>query len=200
MACDRAALSSVLLVTVSFCQAHASCIMLCSMQVCTITPWHYPWSPGHSPPGAAQRKTRYGPRTPRVLPRHADAEPRGALCAERDGGGAMRRRADPSPPGDTWHPTSAVSRWSPSGSRPPRSAPLRKGRGVLIEGRLQWRRWEQDGQYRCTREVIAERIQCLSRPQAGAEVAGVGAPRAGGDPGEGRPRRIHACDRLWDVQ
>ena len=47
-------------------------------------------------------------------------------------------------------------------------ASLRKGRGVLIEGRLQWRRWEQEGQYRRTREVIAERIQCLPRPQADA--------------------------------
>jgi single-strand DNA-binding protein len=50
-------------------------------------------------------------------------------------------------------------------------ASLRKGRGVLIEGRLQWRRWEQAGQSRRTREVIAERIQCLSRPRADARAA-----------------------------
>ena len=43
-------------------------------------------------------------------------------------------------------------------------ASLHKGRGVLIEGRLQWRWWKQEGQYRSTREVIAERIQVLSRP------------------------------------
>jgi single-strand DNA-binding protein len=54
-------------------------------------------------------------------------------------------------------------------------AALRKGRGVLIEGRLQWRRWEQEGQYRRTREVIAERLQCLSRPREGSRaVASVG--------------------------
>src|SRR5438132_9026791 len=101
MACDRAALSSVLLVTVSFCQAQASCIMLCSMHRCALS-LHgtIPVALDTGRPlGAAQRRARYGPRTPRVLPRHADAEPRGALCAERDGGGAIRRRrADPSPP------------------------------------------------------------------------------------------------------
>src|SRR5215831_5064950 len=37
MACDRAALSSVLLVTISFCQAQASCIMLCSMHRCALS-------------------------------------------------------------------------------------------------------------------------------------------------------------------
>jgi single-strand DNA-binding protein len=46
-------------------------------------------------------------------------------------------------------------------------AALHKGRGVLIEGRLRWRRWQQEGQYHHTREVIAERIQCLSAPRAG---------------------------------
>jgi single-strand DNA-binding protein len=45
-------------------------------------------------------------------------------------------------------------------------ASLRKGCGVLIEGRLQWRRWTHEGQYRRTREVIVERIQVLSRPRA----------------------------------
>jgi len=59
-------------------------------------------------------------------------------------------------------------------------AVLRKGRGVLIEGRLQWRRWEQEGQYRRTREVIAERIQCLSRPrEAPRAAAGVGRAPSG---------------------
>ncbi len=67
-------------------------------------------------------------------------------------------------------------------------ASLCKGRGVLIEGRLQWRRWEQEGQYRSTREVIAERIQCLPRPRADAlEATGGGSSprgpqRVGGPP------------------
>jgi single-strand DNA-binding protein len=59
-------------------------------------------------------------------------------------------------------------------------AALHKGRGVLIEGRLQWRRWKQAGQSRFTREVIAERIQCLPRPQADAyEAAGGGSAPKG---------------------
>ena len=59
-------------------------------------------------------------------------------------------------------------------------AHLRKGRGVLIEGRLQWRRWEQEGQYHRTREVVAERIQCLSRPQEEPRpAAGGGGARRG---------------------
>ena len=48
----------------------------------------------------------------------------------------------------------------------PMGASLRQGRGVLIEGRLQWRRGEQEGQSRCTREVIIERLQVLSRLRA----------------------------------
>jgi single-strand DNA-binding protein len=41
---------------------------------------------------------------------------------------------------------------------------LSKGRMALIEGRLQWRSWEgQDGQKRSKHEVIAERVQFLSR-------------------------------------
>ena len=52
-------------------------------------------------------------------------------------------------------------------------ASLRQGRGVLIEGRLQWRRGEQEGQSRCTREVIIERLQVLARLRANVpEVAG----------------------------
>jgi single-strand DNA-binding protein len=42
-------------------------------------------------------------------------------------------------------------------------ASLCQGRGVLIEGRLQRRRWKQEGQSRCTREVIVERFQVLAR-------------------------------------
>jgi single-strand DNA-binding protein len=41
---------------------------------------------------------------------------------------------------------------------------LAKGRMALIEGRLQWRSWEgQDGQKRSKHEVIAERVQFMSR-------------------------------------
>ncbi|HEY5864756.1 MAG TPA: single-stranded DNA-binding protein [Candidatus Tectomicrobia bacterium] len=40
---------------------------------------------------------------------------------------------------------------------------LSKGRAALIEGRLQWRSWEQDGQKRSKHEVVAERIQFMPR-------------------------------------
>ena len=71
--------------------------------------------------------------------------------------------------GDTWHTDVCcieVVAFGPQADTV--GAALRKGRGVLIEGRLQWRRWKREGQYRSTREVIAERIQCLPRPQADA--------------------------------
>jgi len=69
--------------------------------------------------------------------------------------------------GDTWHADVCCIDVVAFGLQAETvGASLRKGRGVLIEGRLQWRRWTQEGQYRRTREVIAERIQVLSRPQA----------------------------------
>jgi single stranded DNA-binding protein len=43
-------------------------------------------------------------------------------------------------------------------------AALRHGCTVLIEGRVQWWRVAQGGPSRHTRAVIAERVQCLSRP------------------------------------
>lgn len=41
---------------------------------------------------------------------------------------------------------------------------LSKGRMALVEGRLQWRSWEgPDGQKRSKHEVIADRVQFMSR-------------------------------------
>jgi len=59
-------------------------------------------------------------------------------------------------------------------------AALHHGRGVLIEGRLQWRRWPQEGQYRRTREVIVERLQVLARPRTDIleALGGGSAPRS----------------------
>jgi len=69
--------------------------------------------------------------------------------------------------GDTWHADVCCIDVVAFGHQAATTgASLHKGRGVLIEGRLQWRRWQQEGQYRRTREVIAERIQVLSRPRA----------------------------------
>lgn len=52
---------------------------------------------------------------------------------------------------------------------------LKKGRPVLVEGKLRQRRWEQDGQKRSKIEVVADNIQFLgSRGGEG---------RGGDDPG-----------------
>lgn len=42
---------------------------------------------------------------------------------------------------------------------------LSKGSLVFVEGRLQYRAWEQEGQKRSTLEVRADRVQFLGRPR-----------------------------------
>ncbi len=44
---------------------------------------------------------------------------------------------------------------------------LNKGRGVLVEGRLQERRWESDGQQRSKFEVIAQTVRFLPKKGEG---------------------------------
>ena len=46
---------------------------------------------------------------------------------------------------------------------------LTKGRLVFIEGRLQYRSWEQDGQKRNTLDIVAERVQFLGSPRPASE-------------------------------
>jgi len=41
---------------------------------------------------------------------------------------------------------------------------LRKGSNALVEGRLQTRSWEQDGQKRSTLDIVADRVQFLGSP------------------------------------
>jgi single-strand DNA-binding protein len=55
---------------------------------------------------------------------------------------------------------------------------LNKGSAVLIEGRLQERRWEtEDGQKRSRHEVVAQNVRFMSRKQGAADVeAGEMAP------------------------
>jgi single-strand DNA-binding protein len=76
--------------------------------------------------------------------------------------------------GDTWHVDVCrieVVAFGPHAET--MGAALRQGRGVLIEGRLQRRRWAQEGPSRCPREVIIERLQVLSCLRAHVpEVAG----------------------------
>ncbi len=50
---------------------------------------------------------------------------------------------------------------------------LNKGSSVLIEGRLQERRWEtEDGQKRSRHEVVAQNVRFMSRKQGPADEAG----------------------------
>ena len=43
---------------------------------------------------------------------------------------------------------------------------LKKGRAVLVEGRLIYRSWEQEGKTRSTLEVRADRVQFLGGPRS----------------------------------
>jgi len=61
---------------------------------------------------------------------------------------------------------------------------LSKGRQVLVEGRLQERRWEQDGQQRRKTEVVAENVRFLGSRREGGESGGSG---SGGYSGGGNP-------------
>jgi len=59
---------------------------------------------------------------------------------------------------------------------------LNKGKSVLVEGRLQERRWESEGQQKSKFEVIAQTVRFLSRKGAGE---GQGAPESEVPPPEG---------------
>jgi single-strand DNA-binding protein len=52
---------------------------------------------------------------------------------------------------------------------------LRKGNSVLIEGRMQTRSWEKDGQKQYRTEIVAERVQFGPK---GGEAGGAAAPGA----------------------
>ncbi|MFH1479516.1 MAG: single-stranded DNA-binding protein [Candidatus Omnitrophota bacterium] len=46
---------------------------------------------------------------------------------------------------------------------------LSKGRLVFIEGRLQYRSWEQEGQKRSMLDIVADRVQFLGGPRPGQD-------------------------------
>ena len=50
---------------------------------------------------------------------------------------------------------------------------LSKGRLVFIEGRLQYRSWEQDGQKRSSLDVVADRVQFLGAPRSSGDAGSV---------------------------
>lgn len=51
---------------------------------------------------------------------------------------------------------------------------LGKGRSVLVEGRLQERRWESDGQKRSKFEVVSNVVRFLGRKDEGGHQEGIG--------------------------
>lgn len=61
---------------------------------------------------------------------------------------------------------------------------LKKGQGVLIDGRLQSRSWEKDGVKHYTIEICAEYIQYLDRTKEGTDPEGGEGPDDS-FPGEG---------------
>lgn len=66
---------------------------------------------------------------------------------------------------------------------------LTKGAGVIIDGRLTYRRWEtEDGMKRSKHEVVAQDVRFMPRRDA------VGGPADAGGPGaQGEPRRAAAA-------
>lgn len=46
---------------------------------------------------------------------------------------------------------------------------LSKGRGVAIDGRLEWRQWETDGQKRSAIDIIADTVQFLGGGQGSGD-------------------------------
>ena len=62
----------------------------------------------------------------------------------------------------------------------------KKGRPILVEGRLEYSTWEKDGQKRSKLEVVAENIQFLSSREGGQGGGGGGESRrsAGANSGE----------------
>lgn len=65
---------------------------------------------------------------------------------------------------------------------------LNKGRLVFIEGRLQYRSWEQDGQKKSSLDVVADRVQFLGGPRTTGDAgATLEAPKEGSAQGAGEP-------------
>lgn len=60
---------------------------------------------------------------------------------------------------------------------------LKKGASALVEGRIQTRSWDKDGEKRYRTEVVADRVQF--GPRGGQDGGGSSTPQKQQDPGEG---------------
>jgi single-strand DNA-binding protein len=63
---------------------------------------------------------------------------------------------------------------------------LRKGAGILIEGRLKYESWEKDGQKRSKLKVIGEKAQFIGGKRDASSGPGQSGPGSGGN-GHGAP-------------
>jgi single-strand DNA-binding protein len=70
---------------------------------------------------------------------------------------------------------------------------LTKGRLVFVEGRLQYRSWEQEGQKRSTLDIVADRVQFLSSG-AGKHSVGAGEPQQAAGSKDTEPYLDNASD------
>lgn len=78
--------------------------------------------------------------------------------------------------------------WGPLGERV--SQYLSKGRRCLVQGRIQSRSWEQDGQKRSKVEVLANDVTFLDgRGEGGEREGGNAAPRASSDTGKASSKK-----------
>src|SRR6058998_3860365 len=92
----------------------------------------------------------------------------------------VRKRSGEREPQTEWH---QVVAWAALGERAAKH--LRKGRSVLVEGRLQTRVWaDARGNKHITAEVRADRILCLGGGNMGRDTADESTRRAEGE----RPR------------
>lgn len=84
--------------------------------------------------------------------------------------------------GDTWQEATDyvdVVAWGPLGERIAQY--VTKGRPVLVNGRLQSRQWEQDGQKRNKLEVVANDVTFLGGRGEGNEDSGSNSNNSGSD-------------------
>lgn len=85
--------------------------------------------------------------------------------------------------------------WGPLGERVAQY--LTKGRPCLVNGRLQSRSWEQDGQKRSKVEVVAQDVTFLGGPGEGGSSSGGNAPAASSTPSRKKDEDI-VIDEISD--